>query len=66
MADLTAHLGELQMVDGGDMLLDEMDPVDEKSEVVNITPDDGAEAREAEPLADDCQLTSSIVMQTSC
>ena len=58
MADLSAQMGELQMAEGADMLLDECDPVDEKPEVAIINPDDATEEQEAEPLADDCKGTS--------
>ena len=53
VADLSTHMGELQM-GGGDMLLDEYDPVDDKPDVAIITPEDSAEEKEPEILADDC------------
>ena len=53
-ADLSAHLGELQMGEGGEMLIDDIDPVDEKPDVAIITPDDSAEDAEPELQADDC------------
>lgn len=52
-ADLSAQLGELQMGENGEMLIDELDPVDEKTDVAIITPEDSAEDAEVEPLADD-------------
>ncbi len=52
VTDLKAQLGDLQIGGGGDMLIDDYDPVDEKQDVAIITPDDSAE--ESEPLADDC------------
>ena len=53
-ADLSAHLGELQMGESGEMLIDDIDPVDEKPDVAIITPDDSAEDVEPELQADDC------------
>lgn len=55
-ADLSAQLGELQMGENGEMLIDELDPVNEKPDVAIITPEDLAEDTEAEPLADDCNI----------
>ena len=55
-ADLSAQLGELQMGEAGDMLLDDCDPVDEKPEVANINPEDALDDIEPEPLANDCEL----------
>ncbi len=60
-ADLSAQLGELQMGESGDMLIDELDPVDEKPDVAIITPEDSAEDTEAEPLADDCNLSCLVL-----
>ena len=54
VTDLNAHLGDLQIGGGGDMLLDEYDPVDEKPDVAIITPDDSAEEKEPDICADDC------------
>lgn len=56
VADLNTHLGDLQMGVGGDMLLDDYDPVDEKPDVAIITPEDSAEEREPEVLANDCTV----------
>ena len=53
VTDLNAHMGDLQM-GGGDMLIDDYDPVDEKPEVAIITPEDSAEEKEPETLASDC------------
>lgn len=71
VADLSAHMGELQMADGGDMLLDECDPVDEsladqKTDVAIITPDDTVDRApdeavdddDSDPLADDCTFST--------
>lgn len=52
VADLKTQLGDLQIGGGGDMLIDDYDPVDEKQNVAIITTDDSPE--ELEPLADDC------------
>lgn len=52
--DLNAHLGELQMGGGNDMLIDEYDPVDEKPDVAIITPEDSTKEPEPEVLATDC------------
>ena len=54
VADLKTHLGDLQMGGGGDMLIDDYDPVDEKPDVAIITPDGSSEEQEPEILADDC------------
>lgn len=54
VADLNTHLGDLQMGGGGDMLIDDYDPVDEKPDVAIITPDDSTEEKEPEILASDC------------
>jgi len=54
VADLKTHLGDLQIGAGGDMLMDEYDPVDEKPDVAIITPDESSEEPEPEVLADDC------------
>lgn len=56
VADLNAHLGDLQMGGTGGMLIDEYDPVDEKPDVAIINPDDPLDEPESEPLADDCEL----------
>lgn len=56
VADLSTHLGGLQMGGGGDMLIDDYDPVDEKPDVAIITPDDSAEEKEPEVLADNCNF----------
>lgn len=54
VADLDTRLGELQMGGGGDMLIDEYDVVDEKTEVAIITAEDSPEEQEPEIRADDC------------
>lgn len=54
VADLETQLGHLQIGGGGDMLIDDYDPVDEKQDVAIITPDESPEEREPELLADDC------------
>lgn len=56
VADLDTRLGELQMGGGGDMLIDEYDVVDEKTEVAIITAEDSPEEQEPEIRADDCIL----------
>lgn len=56
VADLNAHMGEMQMGGGGEMLIDEYDAVDEKPEVAIINPDESTDEPEPEPLADDCML----------
>lgn len=53
-ADLSVPMDELQMGEGGDMLIDDIDPVDEKPDVAIITPDDSTEDAEPELQADDC------------
>ncbi len=60
-ADLSAPMGELQMGEGGDMLIDDIDPVDEKPDVAIITPDDSVEDAEPELQADDCTLNPFLV-----
>ena len=57
-ADLSARMGELQMGEGGDMLIDDIDPVDEKVDVAIITPDGSIEDAEPELQADDCMVAS--------
>ena len=54
VANLKTQLGHLQIGGGGDMLIDEHDPVDEKQDGAIITPDESPEEREPELLADDC------------
>ena len=54
VTDLNAHMGDLQMGGGGEMLIDDYDPVDEKPDVAIITPEDSAEEKEPEALANDC------------
>lgn len=64
VADLKAHLGDLQMGGGGDMLIDDYDPVDEKPEIPDvaiITPEDSAEEREPEIFASDCTWIRSFL-----
>jgi len=56
VADLNAHLGDLQMGGAGKMLIDEYDPVDEKPDAAVINPDDPSDGPESETLADDCEL----------
>ena len=58
MTDLKTRLGDLQMGGGGDMLIDDYDPVDEKPDVAIITPEDSAEEKEPEILATDCRHES--------
>lgn len=53
VADLDTRLGELQMGGGGDMLIDDYDVVDEKTDVAIIAPDDSPEEQEPEIRADD-------------
>ena len=60
-ADLSVPMGELQMGEGGEMLIDDIDPVDERPDVAIITPDDSAEDAEPELQADDCMLNSSLL-----
>ena len=55
VADMGTRLGGLQMGEGGDMLIDDYDVVDEKPDVAIITPDDSPEEQEAEIRADDCE-----------
>lgn len=61
VADLQTRLGHLQMGPGGDMLMDDYDPVDEKPDVAIITPDDSQEEQEPEIRADDCISSTSLV-----
>ena len=65
VADLETQLGHLQIGGGGDMLIDDYDPVDEKQDVAIITPDESPEEREPELLADDCIFPQSPVLQSS-
>ena len=69
VTDLNTRLGNLQMGGGGDMLLDDYDPVDDKPDVAIITPDDSAEEKEIEVFANDCivspQKTSSRIISCS-
>lgn len=58
-ADLSARLRDLQMADTTDMVLDDVDPVDEKPDITLINPDDGLEDQDLEPLASECPLTSA-------
>ncbi|KAI4209489.1 MAG: hypothetical protein LQ351_007566 [Letrouitia transgressa] len=52
VADLKTQLGDMQIGGGGDILVDDYDPVDEKPNVAIITPDGSAD-EPLEPLADD-------------
>ncbi|KAL6722165.1 ubiquitin-specific protease ubp15 [Lecanora helva] len=61
VADLNARVGDLQM-EGGDMLLDDYDPVDDKPDVAIITPEDSAEEKEPETLANDYDLMKPKVL----
>lgn len=55
-ADLQTQMGDMQIAAGGDMLMDDDDPVDEKSDVAEITPDSSTD--EAQDLhANDCTST---------
>ena len=65
VADLDTHLGELQMGGGGDMLIDDYDPVDEKPEVAIITPDDSTEEKEPDILANDCKVSRTTVQSNN-
>ena len=51
---MSAHMGELQMGETGDMLIDDYDPVDEKPDVAIITPEGSTDEADTEPRADDC------------
>lgn len=64
VADLKTQLGDLQIGGGGDMLIDDYDPVDEKPDVAIITPDGSSEEPEPEVLADDCILPKTPVPKT--
>lgn len=64
VADLKTQLGHLQIGGGGEMLIDEYDPVDEKPDVAIITPDESSEERDPEPQADDC-IASQILLLRS-
>ena len=63
VADLKTQLGHLQIGGGGDMLIDDYDPVDEKQDVAIITTDESPEEREPELLADDCKFPSQAVLR---
>lgn len=52
-ADLQTQMGDMQIGGGEDMLIDDYDVVDEKTDVAIITPDDSTD-EPAEPQADDC------------
>ncbi|KAL9613274.1 MAG: hypothetical protein Q9167_002183 [Letrouitia subvulpina] len=54
VADLKTQLGDMQIGGGGDILVDDYDPVDEKPNVAIITPDESTD-EPLEPLADDYQ-----------
>lgn len=60
VADLKSQLGALQIGGGRDMLIDDYDAVDEKTDVVTIPPDDPLDEPEPEPepdpMADDCRF----------
>lgn len=58
VADLKTQLGDMQIGGGGDILVDDYDPVDEKPNVAIITPDGSAD-EPLEPLADDCKCAKS-------
>lgn len=58
-------MDELQMGEGGDMLIDDIDPIDEKPDVAIITPDDSTEDAEPEPQADDCKLNPCLFRRTA-
>jgi len=61
VADLKTQLGDLQIGGGGDMLIDDYDPVDEKPDVAIITPDESSEEPEPGVLADDCTFPKILV-----
>ena len=65
VADLKTQLGHLQIGGGGEMLIDEYDPVDEKPDVAIITPDESSEERDPEPRADDCITSQRLLLQSS-
>ncbi len=66
-ADLNAQMGELQMGENGDMLIDELDPVDEKTDVAIInTPEDSVDDAEVEPRADDCTIAFPPTSDLHC
>ena len=52
-ADLQTHMGDMQITRGGDMLMDDYDVGDEKSDVAEITPDSSTDEPQ-DPLAHDC------------
>ncbi|KAL8985664.1 MAG: hypothetical protein Q9205_000678 [Flavoplaca limonia] len=51
-ADLQTHMGDMQITRGGDMLMDDYDVGDEKSDVAEITPDSSTDEPQ-DPLAHD-------------
>ena len=65
VANLNSHLDDLQIGGGGDMLIDEYDPVNEKPDVAIITPEDSSEEKEPEILATDCMVMSKDQHQCS-
>ncbi len=53
-ADLQTQMGDMQITGGGDMLMDDYDVGDEKSDVAEITPDSSTDEPQ-EVLASDCK-----------
>ena len=64
VADLKTQLGHLQIGGGGEMLIDDFDPVDEIPDVAIITPDESSEERDPEPQADDCIISQSLLLRS--
>lgn len=56
-ADLQTQLGDMQITRGGDVLMDDYDVGDEKSDVAEITPDSSTDEPQ-DPLAHDCASPS--------
>ena len=63
VANLKTQLGHLQIGGGGEMLIDDYDPVDEKPDVAIITPDESSEERDPEPQADDCIFLQETLLR---
>ncbi|KAI4171690.1 MAG: hypothetical protein LQ343_004083 [Gyalolechia ehrenbergii] len=60
-ADLQTQMGDMQIGGGEDMLIDDYDVVDEKTDVAIITPDDSTD-EPAEPQADDYEAMKERVL----
>ncbi|KAL8997736.1 MAG: hypothetical protein Q9169_003065 [Polycauliona sp. 2 TL-2023] len=60
-ADLRTHMGDMQITRGGDMLMDDYDVGDEKSDVAEITPDSSTDEPH-DPLAHDFEAMKAHIL----